>query len=177
MLLDADIEEQTRKLLGHAFRGQLEEMVRLADSLGDERYLGCLRWCVLITGYIGIDVSGGWPTEADLREIARHAADTETIELDQSAVFDYLSRLVFGTETLDEVFPDVEVAAVIPVLATGRIIVSFRPQEVRDKRWYEYLDIIVGGYEVAARLNPAVLPALMYRIRRKLALQGEQVSK
>jgi hypothetical protein len=172
---DADIEEQTRKLLGHAIRGELEEMGRLVGSLGEERYLECLRWCVFITGYIGIDVSEGWPTEADLREIARHAVDmTEKYELDVSAVFDFLSRLVFGTETLDEVFPDADVAATLPVLATGRIIVSFRPRRIRDKPWYEYLDEIWGGYSVAARLNPAVLPALMFRFRRKLALPGER---
>ena len=120
-------------------------------------------------------MSGGWPTDADLREIARHAVDmTEKYELDVSAVYDYLSRLVFGTETIDEVFPDAEVAATLPVLATGRIIVSFRPRRIRDKRWYEYLDEIWGGYTVAAGLNPAVLPALTFRVRRKLALPGER---
>jgi hypothetical protein len=169
---DADIEEQTRKLLRHAMRGELEEMGRLAGSLGDERYLDCLRWCVFISGYIGVDVSERWPTDADLREIARHAAETtHKYELDASAVFDFLSRLVFGTETLDEAFPDAKVAATLPVVATARIIVSFRAPDP-DKHWYEYLDDIWGGYSVAARLNRAVLPALMFSIRRKLALPG-----
>jgi hypothetical protein len=172
MHIDPDIEEQTRKLLRHAIRGELKEMVCLADSLGDERYVACITWCVFISGYIGIDVSEGWPTEADLREIARHAAETtHKYELDASAVFDFLSRMVFGSERLDQVFPDLEVAATLPVLATARIIVSFRAPDP-DKHWYEYLDDIWGGYEVAAGLNPAVLPALMFSIRRKLALPG-----
>jgi hypothetical protein len=120
-------------------------------------------------------VSERWPTEADLREITRHAVDmADEYVLNPSAVFDYLSRLVFGSETLDQVFPDPAVAGTLPLLATASIIVSFRPHAISDKRWYEYLDIIVGGYEVAAKLNPAVLPALMFRVRRKWPLPGEQ---
>jgi hypothetical protein len=72
------------------------------------------------------------------------------------------------------VFPDPAVASTLPVLATASIISSFWPRAIRDKRWWEYLDNIVGGYEVAARLNPAVLPALMFRVRRKWPLPGER---
>jgi hypothetical protein len=168
MRIDPDIEKPTRDLLGHAIRGELEEMATLVETIGEERYLQCITLCVFIAGYIGIDVSERWPTDADLREIARHAAETtEEFELDASAVFDFLSRVVFGSEQLAAVFPDLAVAGTLPVLATASIIASFRPQEIRDKHWWDYLDVIEGATEAAMTIDPVVLPALMFRTRKK----------
>jgi hypothetical protein len=166
MSIDPNIEKPTRDLLGHAIRGELEKMGNLIYAIGDERYLECVSLCIAIAGYIGIDASQRWPTAADLREIARHAAaTTKKFDLDESAVFDFLSRVVFGADKLDQVFPDLAVSTTVPVLATARILVSFRPQYLRDKEWWDYLDVIEGASEQASALDQAVLPALTFRVR------------
>jgi hypothetical protein len=162
--IDPDIEKPTRDLLGHAIRGELDEMSRLVYAIGDQRYLECITLCITITGYVAVDVCRmQWPGDRDLREIARHAADTsDDYELDKAAVFDFLSRVVFGADKLDQVFPDLAVSTTLPVLATAQILLSFCP---RDKEWWEYLDMIEGTTEAAAATDTAMLPALMFRVR------------
>jgi hypothetical protein len=166
MHIDPNIEKATRDLLGHAIRGELDEMGSLVYAIGDERYLECISLCIAIAGYIGIDASQRWPTEADLHEIARHsAATTKRFDLDESAVFDFLFRVVFGADKLDQVFPDLAASTTLPVLATARILVSFRPPYLSGKEWWDYLDVIEGASEQAATVDPAVLPALIFRVR------------
>jgi hypothetical protein len=168
--IDPDIEKATRDLLAHAIRGELEEMGGTVYAIGDRRYLECISLCIAIVGYIVVDASERWPTDADLREVARHAADSTTkFDLDASMIFDFLSRVVFGSEKLDQVFPDIAASTTLPVLATARILVSFRPQRLRDKEWWDYLDVIEGASEAASGLDPAVLPALLFRVRSSAA--------
>jgi hypothetical protein len=162
MRIDPNTEKPTRDLLGHAIRGELEEMGQQVYAIGDQRYLECINLCIAVAGYLGVDIAERWPTDADLREIARHASDTtKSFDLDAAAVFDFLSRVVFGAEKLDQVFPDLALSTTVPILATGRILVSFCP---REKEWWEYLDVIEGASEQATTLDPAVLPALTFRI-------------
>jgi hypothetical protein len=168
--IDPNIEKPTRDLLAHAMRGELEEMGHLIYAIGDQRYLECITLCITIAGYLGIDIPQRWPTDADLREIARHTTDTtDEFKLDESAVFAFLSRVVFGADKLDEVFPDIAVSTTLPVLATAEILLSFCP---REKEWWEYLETIEGSIEQAATLHPTVLPALMFRVRSEAARQA-----
>lgn len=168
--IDPKIEKPTRDLLGHAIRGELDEMGQQVYAIGDDRYLECIALCIAVTAYVAIDVCRmQWPGEADLREIARHAADNSTdYDLDTSAVLAFLSRVVFGPDKLDQVFPDLAVSTTLPVLTTAQILLSFRP---REKHWWEYLDMIEGSMEQAAALDPAVLPALMFRVRSAASRQ------
>jgi hypothetical protein len=167
--IDPSIEKPTRDLLAHAMRGELNEMATLVYSIGNDRYLECTKLCIMIAGYLGIDIPERWPADADLREIARHTAETtDAFELNESDVFAYLSRVVFGTENLDDVFPDLAVSTTLPVLATAEILLSFCP---REKEWWEYLETIEESIEQAAALNPAVLPALMHRVHTMTARQ------
>jgi hypothetical protein len=169
MRIDPSTEKPTRDLLNLAIRGELDAVRQRVYAIGDDRYLECIALCIAIVGYVAVDVTERWPTDADLREIARHASETtEDFELDTSAVFDFLSRVVFGSEKLDRVFPDLAVSTTLPVLATASILASFRPQTMRDKHWWEYLDVIEGASEQATALDPAVLPALMFRVRSAL---------
>jgi len=171
--IDPSIEKPTRDLLRHAIRGDLDQMGQQVYAIGDERYLECIALCIAIVGYVAIDVCQRWPTDADLREIARHAAETtEEFEIDATAVFDFLSRVVFGSEKLDQVFPDIAVSTTLPILATASILASFRPQQIGDKRWWEYLDQIEGATEQAGALDSAVLPALMFRVRSAASRQS-----
>jgi hypothetical protein len=129
--IDPNIEKPTRDLLAHAMRGELTEMAPLVYAIGDQRYLDCTKLCIMIAGYVGIDVCRNqWPGEADLREIARHTAETtDAFELSASDVFAFLSRVVFGAENLDGVFPDPAILTTLPVLATAEILLSFCPRE------------------------------------------------
>jgi hypothetical protein len=77
--------------------------------------------------------------------------------------------VVFGSDKLDQVFPDLAVSTTLPVLATAQILLSFRP---REQHWWEYLDMIEGTTDQAAALDPAVLPALMYRVRSTATRQS-----
>ena len=120
--------------------------------------------CVLASSYIAIDVSERWPTDADLREIAKHAAQSATrLDVGEQEIYDYLSQVAFGTAKLDEVFTDKGVVP-IPVYATANLLSKFRPA---DKDWWEYLDQIWEAAEAADRIPLTVLPALMLRARKQ----------
>src|SRR5579864_4430304 len=124
MRIDPTIERWTRDILGHAARGELPELGRLIEAIGDERYIECTALSIAIAAYVAIDASGmRWPTEAALREMARHTAETTTeFELTEPSVFDLMSRVVFGEDTLDQVFSDLTMATTLPVLAAARIL-------------------------------------------------------
>jgi hypothetical protein len=48
--------------------------------------------CLFASAYIVIDVSGRWPTEADLREIASHAAQAVTrLDITEQEIYEYLA--------------------------------------------------------------------------------------
>jgi hypothetical protein len=170
MRIDPTTERWTRDILGHAIRGELAQLRRLIDAIGDAPYLECVALSIAITAYVAIDASGmRWPGEPALRELARHVAETTTeFELSETSVFDFLSRVVFGEDKLDQVFPDLTVATTLPVLAAGRILGSFRPHRERDENWWDYLDVIEEALETAASLGPPVLPALMWQSRRSI---------
>ena len=170
MRIDPTTERWTRDILGHAIRGELAELDRLVNAIGDDRYVECTALSVAIAAYVAIDAAGmRWPSEASLHEMARHAAASTTeFELSKTSVFDFLSRVVFGADMLDQVFPDLATAATLPVLVAARILASFRPHHERDQSWWDYLDIIEEALEAAASLDPSVLPALMWQSRRSI---------
>lgn len=165
MRIDPNIEKPTRDLLGHAIRGELDEMGRLIYSIGDQQYMECTALCIAIIGYIAIDASGmRWPSGSALREMARHAAETTTsFDLSATDVSEFLSRVVFGTEKVDQVLPDLAVSTTLPILATARILASFRPHKERDQHWWDYLEVIEKAFEAAPTFDMSILPALMLR--------------
>jgi hypothetical protein len=167
--IDPTIEKPTRDMLGAVIRADLDEFGRTARAIGDERFLQCVVLCIIITGYIAIDVcENQWPGNADFQEIARHATETTTkFDLNQDDVYKFLSRVVFGSEKLHQVFPDLDKAGSVPVVSTARILVSFCP---REREWWEYLEQIEEANETALGTNLAVLPALMFRSRHPTAL-------
>jgi hypothetical protein len=119
---------------------------------------------VFASAYVAIDVSGRWPTDADLRDIAARAANSATrLDISEQEIHQYLSRVALGSERLDEVFADTGVAT-IPLFATANLLLKFGP---RDKEWWEYLDQIWDAASTAQRVSLAALPALMLRARRE----------
>lgn len=171
MPIDPKIEDPTRTMLGHAMRHELEELAAVVAAAGNETVIGAIGLCVLASGYIAIDVSGmRWPTDPVLRKIAHNASDSATeLDLEESDIYEYLSRVALGQEKLDDVFA-MPKAGMLPLLITANLLATFRP---RDKHWWEYLDQIWGAAETAERTNVTVLPALMLRARKQSASQND----
>jgi hypothetical protein len=165
MGIDPKIEQPTRKMLGHAIRHELDELAALIQSEGNEVLFGSIPLCLFVSAYIAIDASDRWPTDADLREIAKLASSQSATELDitEQEIYAYLSRVALGPEKLDDVFAN-EGLVTIPLYATANLLLGFRP---KDKHWWEYLDQVWDAAETAERTSLTVLPALMLRARKQ----------
>jgi hypothetical protein len=160
-------------MLGHAMRHELEDLASLVNEAGDEIVAGAIGLCVFASGYVAIDVCERWPTQADLLEISQSAAKSATkLDLDESDIYEYLSRAALGPEKLDDVFP-MPKAGMLPLLITANLLATFRP---REKHWWEYLDQIWDAAETAERTNLTVLPALMLRARKQSTSQNDTTS-
>ncbi len=170
MGIDSKIEQPTRAMLGHAMRHELEDLASLVSAAGDEVVAGAIGLCVFVSGYVAIDICERWPTQADLQEIAKSAAKSATkLDLDASDICEYLSRVVLGSERLDDVFA-MPKAGMLPLLITANLLATFRP---RDKHWWEYLDQIWDAAETAERTSLTVLPALTLRAHKESTLRGD----
>jgi hypothetical protein len=130
---------------------------------------GSVPLCLFASAYIAVDVSGRWPAEADLREIAASAAQSATeLDISEATIYAYLSRVVLGPDKLEDVFPTGEIVTV-PLYATANLLLTFCPHE---KEWWEYLDQIWDAADTADRTSLTVLPALMIRARNATPGQG-----
>lgn len=94
-MIDPEVEKSTRRLLGHAVRGELDDLTGSLSELGPECVLGCLNLCLRISGYIVIDVCGHkWPSEGNLHEIAQRMSE---VDLDFNLAVLLWSRLKHAT--------------------------------------------------------------------------------
>jgi hypothetical protein len=169
-IIDPKVEKPTRDMLGLAIRGELQDLATLIQSVGGEQYRYVIGLCLTASAYIAVDVSGRWPTEADMQEIVRLVAERETeVKLDQAAVYDYLSSAVLGFRPLPEALGGDVAAATLPLLITGSMLFTFRP---KDLKWWDYLDQIWRAYEAAEGLDVSVLPALLVRAQMLKAVEA-----
>jgi hypothetical protein len=170
MGIDSKIEQLTRAMLGHAMRHELEDLAVLVGEAGDEMAARAIGLCVFASGYVAVDVCERWPTQADLREIAKSASNSATkLDLHESEIYEYLSRVALGPEKLDDVFA-MPKAGMLPLLVTANLLATFRP---RDKHWWEYLDQIWDAAETAEHTSLTVLPALTLRARKQSTSQND----
>jgi hypothetical protein len=170
MVIDQKIEKSTRTMLGHALRHELDELANVIRALDDEALARSASLCLFASAYIAIDVSEHWPTDADLREIAQHAAQSVTrLDITEQEIYEYLSRVALGSEKLDDVF-SVEGIFTVPLYATANLLLKFGPEE---KEWWEYLDQIWDAAETADRTSLSLLPALMLRARQESARRDQ----
>ena len=152
-------------MLGHAIRGELQELAMAIQAAGNETYRQSIALCLLAAGYVAVDVCKRWPTNADIREIARNASEAEDrLDLTESDFYDFLSGSVFGDQPLDLALGTAEAAMTLPVLLTGSLLLTFRP---RPQKWWDYLDTIENALDVAAGIDASVLPALTLLTRRR----------
>jgi hypothetical protein len=168
MGIDPKTEQSTRQMLGHAIRHELDDLAAFVQSTGNDALLGSIPLCLFASAYIAIDVSDRWPTDADLREIAKHAAQAVTrLDITEQEIYAYLARVALGEDKLDDVF-SVEGLATVPLFATANLLLTFCP---REKEWWEYLDQIWDSAEAADRISLALLPALILRAHKDPAGQ------
>lgn len=162
MAIDWGIEVPTRKMLGHAMRGELEEIPPIVQSLGDEGLRRSLGLCILIAGYIAIDVCGSqWPSDAALHRIAENAVRSETeLNFNESQVYDYLARTTLRFEPLDKVFPKPADAALAPILITASLLLTFTPKGKDQWTWLDEIETATGA---AAEMEPYMYPAVILR--------------
>lgn len=155
-------------MLDHAARGETRELAALIQAVGDEAYREAIGMCVYAAAYVAVDVSGRWPTSADVREIARVVADEETrYPLDSGEVRDFLGGAALGFTELDQALGSMEEAVTVPVLITASLLRRFCPH---GQEWFEYLDEIWSAYLTAENLAERALPAVHIRLRRAEAM-------
>jgi hypothetical protein len=65
-------------MLGHAIRHELDDLAALVRAKGSETLVSSLPLCLFASACIAINVSDRWPTDADLREIAKRASESAT---------------------------------------------------------------------------------------------------
>lgn len=168
--IDPTIEGHTRTMLGHAIRGEMEDLATLIHAVGDATYKQVIGLCVSAAEYIAVAVCERWPTDADLHEIARRVASKETAyELDETDVYNYLSKAALNYEPLEEALGHIEKAASLPVLITASLLFRFRPQG--QDQW-DYLDQIWNAILEAENLDPSVIPAVQVRAHREQVLKS-----
>jgi hypothetical protein len=166
MRIDPKVEKPTRKMLGHAVRHELDELAAMILDIGNDAFFGSIPLCLLASAYIAIDANGQWPSDTDLRDIAKKVSESEgRLDISKQRIYEYLSRVTFGAEEIGDVFTT-EGIVTIPIYATASLLITFCPSE---KRWWEYLDQIWDATEAADRTPVALLPALMLRARREPA--------
>jgi hypothetical protein len=126
--IDPKFEEPTRDLLKHVVRGEYQEIAKLIEAIGEQRFAERLSLCLRVAGYIAINISGHrWPTDTELRRIAQLTAETDLgFDLAEADTYDYLARAALGFEPLLEALPDKEKAASVPLLATASLLVAYR---------------------------------------------------
>jgi hypothetical protein len=171
MRIEPKVEKPTRDMLGHAIRGEVDDLATLIHAVGGDIYRESIGMCLAVCAYISIDISGRWPTDADVHQIAHNTAENETrLNLPETDIRNYLSRAVLGFEPFDRALGAVEAAASLPVIVTGSMLFIFRP---RGQDWWDYLDTIEAALEAAERTDLSVLPALTLRARRPPATLQE----
>jgi hypothetical protein len=98
MPIDPKIEQPTRVMLGHAIRHQLGDLASVIQAAGNDTLLASIPLCLFASAYIAIDVCKRWPTNADIRQIGKSAAESETgRDITEQEIYEYLSLVALGT--------------------------------------------------------------------------------
>ena len=148
--------------VAHAEADHIEAPLAKLDETERTEALGL---AVMIVGYVIVDACGTqWPDDANVRQFAESVATGGTtarrLQLDAGQIYAYLSRVVLGAGSIEDVIPDEPMFTRIPVIVAQRAIVGFSPKEMGI---WDYLDQIESAIEVAWALDTTVLPATVMR--------------
>jgi hypothetical protein len=167
MTVDPSVEKPARKLIGHVIRQEYDDLQNEMHAIGNDTFMRAMALCVSVAEYITVDVAGRWPTDADVREIAKHvAASARGFELEQDVVAAFLSRVALRAERMSDVFPSPEAGVMLPLQVSSTLLLGFLPE---GKHWWEYLDVIENSMDAAEQTDLSLLPALLIRQEREQA--------
>jgi hypothetical protein len=163
--INVKAETALREALGSVARLEDLQIEPALAVLDEKERAEALGLTIVITGYVVVDVCGNqWPNQASARRIANDLATTGTIakcfQLDTGQIYEYLSRVVLGSERLEDVIPGEPEFTHLPVIVAEQALVVYCPKELEI--WH-YLDRIESAIETAAALDPAALPAVVLR--------------
>lgn len=157
-------ERALREAMGHVAHAEDDQVEPSLADLDDDERAEALGLSVAITCYVGLDVCETWPSDADLRRLAKGLAapgtTAERPHLEADEIYAYLSRTVFGMEPVGDVIPDETNATRLMVIVAQRAIAVYCPKEMSN---WEYLDVIEAAIDTASELDPAVIPAAVMR--------------
>lgn len=159
MPIDLKIEAPTRKLLGHAIRGELDGVYKVIGDIGPDGYQAVGPLLIMASGYIAVATARRWPNTADIKALARHAATAPGAQVTEDEIREYLTRVVIGDEFTMDVFEGNEQAPLIPLFATAALLLAFHG--LYEDQW-AYLDAIWNSLDAAEAVEAPVAPAVMY---------------
>jgi hypothetical protein len=163
--INAKVEKALREALDSVPHVDEDQITTPLAALNDRERAEALGLAIVVTSYAAIDACGSeWPTPASMRRIAGALATTgataKRLQLDAEEVHSYLSRVVLGSERMEDVIPDEPQFTRLPVIVAQRALAVLSPKEMVI---WEYLDQIESAIEVASALDASVLPAAIMR--------------
>jgi hypothetical protein len=163
--VNAKVEKALREAMGHVAHAEADQIEPALAVLDGAERTEALGLGIMVACYVVVDACGTqWPDDANVRQIAEDLATTgttaERLRLDAKMIYEYLSRTVLGSDSLEDVIPDEPMFTRLPVIVAQRAAVVYRP---KDKHWWEYLDQIESAIEIASALDATVLPAAVMR--------------
>lgn len=163
--INAKVERALREAMGHVAHAEVDQIEPSLAVLDEHELFEALGLAAAITCYVALDVSKGrWPNDASVRRMAADLAATgstaERLHLDAEEIYAYLSRTVFGMESIGDVIPDGGKATNLMVIVAQRAAVVYSPKEMST---WDYLDVVEEAIDIASELNPAVIPAAVMR--------------
>jgi len=163
--VNAKAEKALREAMGHVAHAEADKIEPSLAVLGEAERAEAFGLAIMIACYVMIDACGTqWPTDASVRKLAEDLATTGTtaqhLHLDTEQIYRYLSRVVLGTETIEDIVPDEPMFTRLPVIVAQRAVVGYAPKAMST---WDYLDQIESAIEVAWALDATVLPATVMR--------------
>lgn len=163
--INAKVDRALREALDSVPHAEKEQIAVSLAALGNEERTPVLALAGIVASYVAVDVCGStWPQDSSLRRIAEDLASTGTtaqrLHLDAGEIYAYLSRIVFGPESLEAVIPNEPDFTRLPVIVAQRALAVYHPKGLDV---WDYLDRIESAIEVASALDAAVLPAAVMR--------------
>jgi hypothetical protein len=161
---NAQAERALRIALSSVARGEADQIEAAFAGLDESERTEALALAIRITQYIAVDACGStWPTDVSIRRIANGLATlgtlAERLRLDADELYEYLSRVVFGSKRLEDVIA-AEPRTRLPVMVVQRALAVYCPKALG---FWEYLDQVESAIEAALALDETVLPAAVGR--------------
>jgi hypothetical protein len=162
--LGGKVDAALRKALELAVHDYEDDITAPLAALDpDERALA-LSFATMITGYVMVDACGSqWPVPPSVLRIANALATigsaVKRLRLDPEQIHAYLSRVVLGTDRMEDVIPDEPQFTRLPIIVAVQALAVYCPEELEI---WDYLDRIQTAVAITTAMDPSVLlPAIV----------------